>query len=96
MRWGHVATSLLHVLAVKSHLTPEYAWEGVERALSTTNEVAHLSLFYDPASCRLFGLPILATVSEAAGVAHALATDAVVVDTDSQGVGAQCSDGPQR
>ena len=44
--------------------------------------IEHLSLPYDPASRRLFGVPIVATVSEAAGVAHVLATDAVVVDTD--------------
>ena len=80
LRWGQVPTSLLHVLPVKSHPTAEYAWEGVERALSTTNAVEHLSLPYDPVSLRLFGVPIVATVSEAAGVAHALATDAVVVD----------------
>lgn len=47
---------------------------------------------YDPASRRLFGVPIVATVSEAAGVGHVLATDAVVVDTDSQGVGVQWSE----
>ena len=88
---GQVPTSLLHVLAVKSHPTPEYAWKGVERALSSTNAVEHLtlSLPYDPANRRLFSVPVVATVSEAAGVAHVLATDAVVVDTDSQGVGVQ-------
>ena len=37
-------------------------------------------------------MPIVATVSEAAGVAHVLATDAVVVDTDSQGVGVHRSE----
>ena len=47
---------------------------------------------YDPASRRLFGVPIVATVSEAAGVGHVLATDAVVVDTDTQGVGVQWSE----
>ncbi len=52
----------------------------------------HLSLPDDPASRRLFGVPIVATVSEAAGVGHVLATDAVVVDTDSQGVGVQWSE----
>ena len=93
LHWGQVATSLLHVLPVKSHLTPEYAWEGVERALSSTNAVEHLSLPHDPASRRLFGVPIVATVSEAAGVAHVLATDAVLVDTDSQGVSRQPADG---
>ena len=44
------------------------------------NAVEHLSLRYDPVSLRLFGVPIVATVREAAGVAHVLATDAVVVD----------------
>ena len=43
-----MATSLLHVLAVKSHTTPEYAWEGVELTLSSTNAVEHLSLPYVP------------------------------------------------
>ena len=33
---GQVPTSLLHVLAVKSHPTPEYAWKGVDLALSST------------------------------------------------------------
>ena len=43
----------------------------------------HLSLPYDPASRRLFGVPIVATVSEAAGVGHVLALDAVALDADS-------------
>jgi hypothetical protein len=86
-----VATSLLHVLAVKSHPTPEYAWEGVELALSSTNAIEHL-LPYDPASRRLFGVPVVATVSEAAGVGHVLAVDAVAVDTDTIGVGVQWSE----
>jgi len=89
---GQVPTSLLHVVAVKSHPTPEYAWEGVELALLSTNAIEHLSLPYDPASHRLFGVPIVATVSQAAGVGHVLARDAVVVDTDSQGAGVQWSE----
>ena len=36
--------------------------------------------------------PSWPTVSEAAGVGHVLATDAVVVDADSQGVGVQWSE----
>ena len=67
-------------------------WEGVELALSSTNAVEHLSLPYDPASRRLFGVPVVATVSEAAGVGHVLAVDAVAVDTDTQGVGVQWSE----
>jgi len=92
LHWGEVASSLLHVLPVESHPTPEYAWEGVELALSSTNAVEHLSLPYDPASRRLFGVPIVATVSEAVGVGHVLATDAVVLDTDTIGVGVQWSE----
>ena len=41
-------------------------WEGVELALSSTNAIEHLSLPYDPATRRLFGVPIVATVSQAA------------------------------
>jgi hypothetical protein len=54
--------------------------------------VEHLSLPDDPASRRLFGAPIVATVSEAAGVGHVLAVDSVVVDTDTLGVGVQWSE----
>ena len=67
-------------------------WEGVELALSSTNAIEHLSLPYDPASRRLFGVPVVATVSEAAGVGYVLAVDAVVVDTDTLGVGVQWSE----
>ena len=54
----------------------------MERALASSKRGEHLSLPYDPASRRLFGVPIVATVSQAAGVGHVLAVDAVVVDTD--------------
>jgi hypothetical protein len=37
-------------------------------------------------------VPIVATVSQAAGVGHVLARDAVVVDTDTQGIGLQWSE----
>ena len=62
-------------------------------ARTSSNAIEHLSLLpYDPASRRLFGVPVVATVSEAAGVGHVLAADAVVVDTDTQGVGVQWSE----
>ena len=67
-------------------------WEGVELALCSTNAIEHLSLPYDPASRRLFGVPIVATVNQAAGVGHVLAADAVVVDTDTRGVDVQWSE----
>ena len=37
-------------------------------------------------------MPVVATVSQAAGAGHVLATDAVVVDTDTVGVGVQWSE----
>jgi len=37
-------------------------------------------------------VPVVATVSQAAGAGHALARDAVVVDTDTLGVGVQWSE----
>ena len=60
--------------------------------MSSTNAVEHMALPYDAASRRLFGVPIVATVSEAAGVGHVLAVDAVVLDTDTMGVGVQWSE----
>ena len=62
----------------------------MERALSSTKRSS--SLPYDPASRRLFGVPIVATVSEAAGTSHVLAQGAVIIDTDSQGIGVQWSE----
>ncbi len=60
-------------------------WETVELALSSTNAVEHLSLPYDPATRRLFGVPVATTVSATAGTGHVVAQGAVVVDTDSSG-----------
>ena len=58
---------------------------------STVNAIEHMSL---PITWlrRLFGVPIVSTVAQAAGVGHVLASDAVVVDTDTQGVGVQWSE----
>src|SRR4029079_14400740 len=49
-------------------------WEGVERALSSTNAVEHLSLPYDPATRRLFGVPVTTSNAQAARLAHVIAT----------------------
>ena len=67
-------------------------FEGIELALASTNAIEHMSLPYDAATRRLFGVPIATTVSEAAGASHVLAKDAVVLDTDTQGVGVQWSE----
>ena len=61
-------------------------WEGVELALSSMNAVEHLSLPYDPASRRLFGVPVVVSIVQALGVAHGLASGAVALDTDTSGV----------
>ena len=72
-------------------LTPA-DWEGVELALSSQTAIEHLSLPYDPATRRLFGVPVTTSNAQAAGVGHVLATDAVALDTDTRGVDVQWSE----
>jgi hypothetical protein len=67
-------------------------WEGIELALSSTNAVEHLSLPYDPAARRLYGVPVVVPTVQAVGVSHTLARGAVAVDTDNQGAGVQWSE----
>jgi HK97 family phage prohead protease/HK97 family phage major capsid protein len=67
-------------------------FEGLELALASTNAVEHMSLPYSAADRRLFGVPVVTTVSAAAGVGHVLAQGAVAIDTDTQGVGVQWSE----
>lgn len=67
-------------------------FEAVELALSSSNAIEYQGLPYDAAQRRLFGVPIATTVSATAGVGHVLAADAVVLDTDSQGVQVQWSE----
>jgi HK97 family phage major capsid protein len=61
-------------------------FEGIELALSTVNAVEHMSLPFDTAARRLWGTPLVVTNAVAAGVAYSLASGAVKVMTDSQGV----------
>ena len=68
------------------------AWEGVELALASTNAVEHMALPYDPASKRLYGVPVVVTISEAPAVAHVLANDAVVLDSDNGGIDVRWSE----
>ena len=68
-------------------------WEGgVELALSSTNAIEHLSLPYDPATRRLFGVPVTTSNAQTAGVGHVLAVDSVALDTDTRGVDVQYSE----
>jgi hypothetical protein len=72
-------------------LTPT-DWEGVELALSSTNSIEHQGLPYDPATRRLFGVPVTTSNAQAAGVGHVLASGAVALDTDNRGVDVQWSE----
>jgi HK97 family phage major capsid protein len=67
-------------------------FESIELALSTTNAVEHLSLPYDPATRRLYGVPIATTVAQSVGTGHVIASGAVAIDTDSLGVQLRWSD----
>jgi len=67
-------------------------FEGVELALSSVTAVEHLSLPFDAATRRLFGTPIVATVSEAAGTAHVIGVGTVVLDTDERGISVDWSE----
>ncbi len=62
------------------------AWEGVELALASTNAVEHMALPFDPVTRRLYGVPVVVTISEAPLVAYVNANDAVVLDSDNGGI----------
>ena len=61
-------------------------WESVELALASTNAVEHLSLPYDSATRRLFGVPVVVSNAQAVGVSHAVGNSAIGLDTDQAGV----------
>ncbi len=67
-------------------------FELVELGVASANSIEHQGLPYDPAARRLFGVPIATTVSATVGTGHVIAADAVVLDTDSLGVGVQWSE----
>jgi hypothetical protein len=67
-------------------------WEGIELAISSVNAIEHMSLPYDAASRRLYGVPVVVTNAQTAGVSHTLAVGAAGLDTDSQGVAVQWSE----
>lgn len=62
-------------------------FEAIELAIASANSIEYRGLPYDAAARRLFGVPIATTTSQDVGVGHVLAADAVVLDTDTQGVG---------
>jgi len=61
-------------------------WESVELALSTVNAVEHLSLPYDPAARRLYGVPVAVSTAADTGTALTLSAGSVGLHTDTLGV----------
>ena len=72
-------------------LTPA-DWEAVELALSSVTAIERLSLPYDPAIRRLFGVPVTTSNAQAAGLGHVIASGAVALDTNTRGVDVQWSE----
>ena len=59
------------------------------RLAAAQTAIEHQGLPYDPATRRLFGVPVTTSNAQAAGVGHVLATGAVALDTDNRGVDVQ-------
>lgn len=67
-------------------------WEAIELQLANQNAIDYQGIPYDAATRRLFGVPVVVAVSQAEGVAHTVARDAVVLDTDTSGTGVTWSE----
>jgi hypothetical protein len=67
-------------------------WEGVGLGLASQSAVEHIGLPYDPATRRLFGVPVAVSTAQTAGVGHVVAQGAVALDTDTRGVDVQWSE----
>lgn len=67
-------------------------WASCELALASTSAIQNLGLPFEPATKRLFGCAIATTTAQTPGTAHVLGADAVVLDTDTQGVQLQWSE----
>ena len=48
-----------------------------------------MSLPYDASARRLFGVPVVVSNAETAGVSHTVGRDAVALDVDGRGVAVQ-------
>lgn len=67
-------------------------WEGIELLLTSSGATDMQGIPYDPAQRRLFGVPVVVSVAQAAGVGHTVAAGAVALDTGSEGTGVQWSE----
>jgi HK97 family phage major capsid protein len=92
LRKGVTKLELAGLVASSIVLAPA-DWETLELALSTTNAIEfQAALPYDPATRRLWGIPVVSAVAQTTGVGFVLARDAVGVDVDNQGVQLQWSE----
>ena len=71
-------------------------WETIELALSSVEAVEHLSLPFDPAARRLWGVAVVVTNAQTEGVAHTLSQGSVGLNTDTLGVSVQWSEASNR
>jgi HK97 family phage major capsid protein len=67
-------------------------WEALELLITATDAINYNGLPYDPVTRRLFGVPVVVSLAQAAGVSHTVAKGAVAVDTDTTGVALQWSE----
>jgi Phage capsid family len=67
-------------------------WETTELALSSQAAIEHQGLPYDPANRRLYGVPVVTSNAQTAGVGRVVASGAVALDTDNRGVDVQWSE----
>ncbi len=61
-------------------------FEAIELALSSVNAVEHMSLPFDAAARRLWGTPLVVTNAVTAGTGFSIASGAVGLNVDAQGV----------
>jgi hypothetical protein len=66
-------------------------WAGVELELASQSAVEHIGRPYDPATRRLFGVPVAVSNAQTAGVGHG-SQGAVALDTDNRGIEVQWSE----
>lgn len=57
-------------------------WEALELLLTSEDAVEYRSLPFDANSRRLWGVPLVSSVTQTAGVSHTLAAESVALDTD--------------
>src|SRR5262245_18368803 len=68
----------------RSCCTPRLGWGGAGFGIGVGGGTHWAA--YDPATRRLFGVPVAVSNAQAPGVGHVVAQDAIALDTDTRGV----------